>query len=405
MLVYLPIWVVVAKLCGLYDRDQRELRHLTVDDVPTLLVWALVSVAGLAAFLQVAFGSSLTLAEGTRLALAAAALSFLLRSLVRTAWRSVTPPQQVGIVGNGREGVAVHRKLELFSDIHAEVVHEQPTLTSHELEGPPAWLQRIDRVIVVSSAVDDAVVRRLVALGRLKHVKVSVIPAVAGMFGTAVQLNHVADMPVVEYNTWDVPRSTMLLKRAMDVSLSLALLVLLAPVMASIAVAIRIDGPGSIVFRQRRAGQAGRPFSMLKFRTMVVDAEARLPELIRIDALEQPVFKLERDPRVTRVGRVLRRWSLDELPQLVNVLRGEMSLVGPRPEQLELVARYSPEYLERLRVKPGLTGPMQVYGRGRLSLDERLAVEREYMENLSIGRDLRILGMTIPAVLGRRGAY
>jgi lipopolysaccharide/colanic/teichoic acid biosynthesis glycosyltransferase len=144
---------------------------------------------------------------------------------------------------------------------------------------------------------------------------------------------------------------------------------------------------------------------MLKFRTMVVDAEARLPELICIERLEEPVFKLERDPRVTRVGRFLRRWSLDELPQLVNVLRGEMSLVGPRPEQLELVQRYSPEYLERVRVKPGLTGPMQVYGRAQLSLDERLAVEREYIENLTIGRDLRILGLTIPAVLARRGAY
>jgi lipopolysaccharide/colanic/teichoic acid biosynthesis glycosyltransferase len=117
------------------------------------------------------------------------------------------------------------------------------------------------------------------------------------------------------------------------------------------------------------------------------------------------MFKLEEDPRVTRVGRVLRRTSLDELPQLVNVLRGEMSLVGPRPEQVELVERYGPEERFRFAVKPGLTGPMQVYGRGHLSFDERLAVDRDYIENLSIGRDLRILALTLTALATRRGAF
>jgi lipopolysaccharide/colanic/teichoic acid biosynthesis glycosyltransferase len=159
------------------------------------------------------------------------------------------------------------------------------------------------------------------------------------------------------------------------------------------------------LFRQRRAGLDGRPFVMLKLRTMVRDAEARLPDLVELEALAEPVFKFEHDPRVTRVGRWLRRWSLDELPQLVNVLRGEMSLVGPRPEQVDLVDRYSEEERDRLRVKPGVTGPMQVYGRGRLGLDERVAVEREYIENLTIGRDLRILGLTLPAILTRRGAF
>jgi lipopolysaccharide/colanic/teichoic acid biosynthesis glycosyltransferase len=117
------------------------------------------------------------------------------------------------------------------------------------------------------------------------------------------------------------------------------------------------------------------------------------------------MFKLKADPRVTRVGRFLRRTSIDELPQLVNVLRGEMSIVGPRPEQLDLVERYAPEHQFRLSVKPGITGPMQVYGRGELTFDERLAVEREYVENLSLVRDVRIILMTLPAVIGKRGAY
>jgi lipopolysaccharide/colanic/teichoic acid biosynthesis glycosyltransferase len=144
---------------------------------------------------------------------------------------------------------------------------------------------------------------------------------------------------------------------------------------------------------------------MLKFRTMVRDAEALLPGVVAFDELSEPMFKLPRDPRVTRIGRILRRTSLDELPQLLNVLKGDMSLVGPRPEQLDLVDRYEPEHRFRLDLKPGLTGPMQVYGRGELTFDERLAVEREYVENLTLGRDLRILALTMVAVISGRGAY
>jgi lipopolysaccharide/colanic/teichoic acid biosynthesis glycosyltransferase len=149
----------------------------------------------------------------------------------------------------------------------------------------------------------------------------------------------------------------------------------------------------------------GKPFRMFKFRTMYRDAADRLVELIDVDGLPEPVFKLRDDPRVTPVGRILRGYSLEELPQLWNVLRGEMSLVGPRPEELQLVKRYLPEQRRPLAIKTGLTGPMQVYGRGDLSFDERLAVEREYLENSSVSRDVHLLLLTIPAVIRGRGAY
>jgi lipopolysaccharide/colanic/teichoic acid biosynthesis glycosyltransferase len=152
-------------------------------------------------------------------------------------------------------------------------------------------------------------------------------------------------------------------------------------------------------------GMSGRHFRMRKFRTMVPDAEARLVQLVSLDALSEPMFKLQDDPRVTRVGRILRRTSLDELPQLLNVLAGDMSLVGPRPEQVELVEQYTPEQCIRLAVKPGLTGPMQVYGRGQLTFEERLSMEREYVENISVGRDIRILALTVAPVLSGRGAF
>src|SRR5262249_1916287 len=160
-----------------------------------------------------------------------------------------------------------------------------------------------------------------------------------------------------------------------------------------------------VFFRQQRAGLHGKPFTMVKFRTMVPDAEERLVELIDFDELLEPVFKLKHDPRTTRIGRLLRRLSPAELPQPWNVLPGQMSLVGPRPEQVELVARYDPDQKFRLSVKPGMTGPMQVFGRGDLTLEERLAVERDYIENLALGRDLRLLALTIAPLVHGRGAW
>jgi exopolysaccharide biosynthesis polyprenyl glycosylphosphotransferase len=260
-------------------------------------------------------------------------------------------------------------------------------------------------VIVASQAIDESVIAELLETCRQEGVKMSVILPARSIFATALRLNQVADLPVLEYSTWGVSRSTLLLKRLLDVAVAGATLVLLSPLLALAALAIWLDSRGPVVFAQTRAGLGGRPFQMYKLRTMVADAEDRLEALMPLNSLPEPVFKLPQDPRVTRVGRFLRRISLDELPQLVNVLRGDMSLVGPRPEQVELVALYRPEERLRLAVKPGLTGPMQIFGRGQLTLDERLAVEREYIENLSLGRDLRILAMTVAAVVVGAGAY
>jgi lipopolysaccharide/colanic/teichoic acid biosynthesis glycosyltransferase len=215
----------------------------------------------------------------------------------------------------------------------------------------------------------------------------------------------VAELPFVEYHTGDASVSTHMLKRASDIVVSAAALVVVSPVLVVAAIAIKLDSRGPVLYVQRRAGLEGRPFRMLKFRTMVDGAHHRLEEVVQLDGLDDPMFKLRDDPRVTRAGRILRRWSLDELPQLLNVLRGDMSLVGPRPEQVELVERYRPEHRFRLDARPGMTGPMQVFGRGDLAFDERLAVEREYIENVSLGRDIRILAMTIPVVISGRGAF
>jgi lipopolysaccharide/colanic/teichoic acid biosynthesis glycosyltransferase len=236
-------------------------------------------------------------------------------------------------------------------------------------------------------------------------VKLSVISPFRGRARPTLRLSQVADLPILEYNTWDVPRSTRLLKRSADAVVAATALVVLAPLFLVIGAAIKLSDRGPVFFSQQRAGRGGRPFRMLKFRSMTVDAEEHLSRLIDLRELPEPVFKLRPDPRVTPVGRLLRRFSLDELPQLWNVLRGDMSLVGPRPEELLIVERYRPEHGVRLQLKPGMTGPMQVFGRAELSFEERLAVEIDYVENVSIGRDLALIMQTVPAVVRGTGAF
>jgi lipopolysaccharide/colanic/teichoic acid biosynthesis glycosyltransferase/GT2 family glycosyltransferase len=195
------------------------------------------------------------------------------------------------------------------------------------------------------------------------------------------------------------------MKRAVDIALSVVGLVFGAPVMAIAAAAIKLESPGPAVFVQERAGEGGRPFRIYKLRTMVNGAEAQLPELLNASAVSGPTFKMPNDPRVTRVGRVLRRWSIDELPQWWNVLRGEMSVVGPRPEPLRYVAQYDERQRLRLIVKPGLTGPAQVAGRGKLDFEQRLALELEYIQHYSLRKDFSIICRTIWIVLSGLGAF
>ena len=195
------------------------------------------------------------------------------------------------------------------------------------------------------------------------------------------------------------------LKRAIDLLGALAGLSLSAPVLVVAAVAIKLDDGGPVFFRQTRVGEGGKSFKILKLRTMVVDAEKQVQQVLAQNPLEGPVFKIPNDPRITLMGRWLRRWSLDEIPQFWNVLKGEMSLVGPRPEQDWVVAQYDDAQRQRLAIKPGLTGPMQVSGRGALDMDQRLALELDYIQNYSLGSDVRILLRTIAAVLKAEGAF
>ena len=195
------------------------------------------------------------------------------------------------------------------------------------------------------------------------------------------------------------------LRRTLDMVVSAAALILLLPLLALIALLIRLDSPGPILFVQRRVGQGGREFHVFKFRSMYQDAEKRLDTVLAGNERSGPVFKMRQDPRITRMGRPLRRCSLDEMPQLINVLCGEMSLVGPRPALPREVALYTPEQQGRLSVTPGLTGLWQVSGRANLSFEESIALDLEYVRRQSVGLNVLLILRTVPAVLTGHGAY
>jgi exopolysaccharide biosynthesis polyprenyl glycosylphosphotransferase len=426
-LVLLPVWLLVAKVEGLYDRDQPKIWYLTIDEGPALVHWVTVSVAitslAMAAVLEAGW---LSARGAVVMWLTALGTSISLRSAARNLWRRLVPPERGLVIGGGQLAETVRRKLKLEPGHHMSVVGftqartgnngnhgngaAEPTaselaeLDQRDLEELIAATQA-DRVILAAPELDEQTLARVLGSCRKLGVKLSVAPPMRAMLGTAVELSHIAELPVIEYRTGDSSRSTMALKRTLDVAVSSVGLLLLMPVLLVVALAIKLDSRGPVLFVQPRAGRRGVPFPILKFRTMVQDAEERIGEVVSVEELTEPMFKLREDPRVTRLGRWLRQTSLDELPQLINVLRGDMSLVGPRPEALWLVERYSETECFRLEMRPGITGPMQVHGRGELTFQERLAVEREYVENYSPRKDIKILMRTVSAVVRARGAF
>jgi exopolysaccharide biosynthesis polyprenyl glycosylphosphotransferase len=408
-LALLPGWVLIAKLFGLYDRDQRSIRHLTFDEMPVIAAWVAACTAMLGLVLSLTPVGPVNVGVLVAAWLAVTLVAGVLRGTVRWLWRQTTPPELTAVLGEGELAAAARRKLELFRDMHLRLVDDGGLPLDGIDDDRAASLRQLilglDRVIVAMEWIDPELIGQLAGICRDEQVKLSVVSPLRGRAGASPHLSAVAELPVLEYDTRDPSRSTMLIKRVFDVFFSASALVVLAPLFPLVLLAIKLDSRGPVFFKQLRAGRGGVPFRLYKLRTMVADAERVLPDVVALEDLPEPMFKLRADPRVTKVGRLLRRLSLDELPQLVNVLRGEMSIVGPRPEQVELVERYLPEHRFRLDVSPGMTGPMQVYGRGDLDFSERLAVEFDYVENLSLARDLSILFQTIPVVIRGHGAY
>lgn len=314
--------------------------------------------------------------------------------------------------------------LTLIQDLQREPVHGlrpvgacaagdlEPLDGIHVESGVHSVLESIDRleadaVVVASpSEMTGQELRRLSWELEERGIELIVAPGIMEVAGPRLSIRPAANLSLLHVERPALHGSRALAKTAFDRAVAAVLVVVALPVLVVTAVAIKLDSDGPIFFRQKRVGAEGQSFGMLKFRSMVVDAEAQLAGLrAQADDGNGVLFKLHNDPRVTRVGAFLRRYSVDELPQLLNVLKGEMSLVGPRPPLQHEVDDYEPDAVRRLRVRPGLTGLWQVSGRSRLSWDESLRLDLRYVDNWSMMLDLQILWKTARAVFRGDGAF
>jgi exopolysaccharide biosynthesis polyprenyl glycosylphosphotransferase len=327
--------------------------------------------------------------------------------------------KRVVIVGAGEIGRTVMRTIVARPDLGYRVVgfvDDNPEkgytdIGRFKALGPldnlPTILdeERPDEVIITLPWMYHRKIMGIVRECERRGVRPRIVPDLFQMSLTQVNVEDLGGVPLIGVRTVAISKGALLVKRLIDVTVAAVGLVLCAPLFLLIALAIRLDSPGPIIFRQTRVGLRGRHFEMYKFRSMHVGAEEQQDMLADMNEADGPIFKIRDDPRLTRVGRILRRLSMDELPQLVNVLRGEMSLVGPRPPIPAEVEKYQEWHKKRLEAPPGMTGLWQVSGRSRLSFDEMVLLDIYYIENWSLWLDFKILMRTIPKVLLGEGAY
>lgn len=326
---------------------------------------------------------------------------------------------RVIIVGAGEVGRTVMRTIVARSELGYQIVgfvddnpqKGQTDIGRFKALGPLRnlpWLieeEAVDEVIITLPWMYHRKIMSIVRECERRRVSARIVPDLFQMSLSQVDVDDLGGVPLVGVREVGFGQGALLVKRGMDVVGAALGLVLGAPLLALIALAIRLDSPGPIVFRQTRVGAGGKTFEMYKFRSMRKGAEEEMEQLRELNEADGPIFKMRDDPRLTHAGRFLRRTSLDELPQLWNVLRGEMSLVGPRPPLPLEVSRYMEWHKKRLEVRPGMTGLWQVSGRSMLSFDEMALLDIYYIENWSLWLDFKILLRTIPRVLFGDGAY
>jgi exopolysaccharide biosynthesis polyprenyl glycosylphosphotransferase len=415
----LPAWVVVAKLYRLYDHDEERTDHSTADDIAGVL-----HMVTLCTWLFWAFSHVTKVAHPTPPKLlifwvTAIALISLGRAIARTlACRNIAYLQNTVIVGAGDVGQLIAKKLlnhpeygiNLVGFVDAQPKERREDLERLALLGDtgrlPAIIRLFDveRVIIAFSNESHQETLELIRDLKELEVQIDVVPRFFELVGPGVGIHTVEGLPLVGLPPMRLSRSSRLLKRSMDLVLTMPALALLAPLFAVTALMIKLDSPGPVFFRQVRAGAGQRVFRIWKFRTMAIDADDRKDDVRHLSVHARPggdarMFKVPDDPRVTRTGRILRRLSIDELPQLFNVLAGEMSLVGPRPLILEEDRHVVDWARRRLDLQPGITGLWQVLGRSDIPFSEMVRLDYLYVTTWSLFSDVRLILRTLPALL------
>ena len=408
-LLALPFAVLIGKLAKLYDRDELLVRKSTLDEVP-----ALARLSIFYAFTVYLSGDAIVAGPINRPHVVIIAVAFFLsmtvtRAGARKLARSMTPAERCLIAGPSGVDQWIRQRFAHASGIKVEIVGRVSPATLQPGSSGLAAAERaiaeyrVDRVILAADGISADETLEAIHVVKNLGVKLSVVPHLFGVMGSSTELDEVDGTTLLGMRRYGLTRSSRLVKRSMDVIGAGLGVALLAPLMLCIAIAVRLDSPGPLLFRQRRMGLGGVPFEMLKFRTMVDGAEARKEELQDDNEAGGGLFKIRRDPRITTVGRFMRRTSLDELPQLFNVLRGEMSLVGPRPLVIDEDNQITGWARRRLHLPPGMTGMWQIFGSARIPLEEMVKIDYLYGANWSLWLDVKILLRTITVVFGARG--
>jgi exopolysaccharide biosynthesis polyprenyl glycosylphosphotransferase len=411
VLLGLPLVNVASKLTGLYDRDELLIRKTTFDEAPALFQLATLYALVVWMLDGVILGTTLHTPAVLVLWFSLWAFGLLCRRIARYAASRAVPVERLLVIGDAATYARIAEKLDM-DDSHAHLVGRVP-LQRAAGSGEERPIDRdtmrelvremnVHRVMVAPSQVNPQVTLDLIRAAKAAGVRVSIVPHVFDVVGHSVVFDDLHGLTVLGVREFALSRSSHAVKRGFDLCGAGFLLMAVAPVMALIAVAIKLDTRGPVLFRQERVGKAGRRFRICKFRTMVPDAEERKAELMVFNEANG-LFKIERDPRITRVGRLLRKTSLDELPQLFNVVAGQMSLVGPRPLILsedEAITGYD---RRRLRLTPGMTGHWQILGSSRVPLHEMVKIDYLYVTTWSLFEDIKILVRTVPYMLARKG--
>lgn len=404
MALAMPLVIVPFKIAGLYDRDELRLVQSTLDEVPVLLqLTALFALAVVMAKWLLVKGT-LGAEQVAGLWLGAFTAVVICRTFARWLADWVAPAQRCLVIGELDRAMRIRDRVA-SSHARAAVVASL-RLGPEDIEDPEASqaIRRlvrelaVERIVVAPPSNDDTSVVGLIRFAKAVGVRVSVLPRMFEVVGSAVEFDDVDGMTMLGIRCFGLSRSSWLLKRGFDLGLASAGLLLVAPLMTAIALAIWLESRGSVFFRQVRVGRDGSHFLIFKFRTMVHDAEKQKEQLRAYNEAGDGLFKIADDPRVTRVGKFLRRTSLDELPQLLNVMRGEMSLVGPRPLVVDEDAQVVGFDRSRLHLTPGMTGPWQVLGR-RVPMQEMVGIDYLYVANWSLWFDVKILLRTVRHVV------
>jgi exopolysaccharide biosynthesis polyprenyl glycosylphosphotransferase len=402
-LLAIPCVIVVAKSIGLYDRDELLLRKTTLDEAPQLFQVATV-LALVAALLDehLVFGS---LSKNAIALLWGSSFTSLL--LLRYGARSFVT-QRVAverclILGSELTADEVTRKMSDTHAVNAEVV-DRIAFVAGQVDALIPRLERaiaengIDRVIVAPEQVEQNEILDVVRAIKAVGVNVTLVPRIFEVLGSSVVFDDLSGLQLLAMRRLRMSRSSLALKRALDLAVSGLGLLVIAPVLFVLAAAIKLDTRGPIFFRQTRVGRNGERFEILKFRTMVDGADGLKDEL-RTGNETAGLFKIANDPRITRIGRLLRKTSLDELPQLINVFKGDMALVGPRPLVVDEDSQVVGWHRRRLALTPGMTGQWQILGSAKIPLHEMVKIDYLYVTTWSFWTDVKILLRTVPYVL------